>query len=229
MKILVIEDDEDLRDVYMNIFRDVYDVELAQNGIDGLKKAIKRPPDIILVDIKMPEMDGFQFCKAFREEDEYAHIPIVVVSAFNNIEDRTKLFELGVDDYLTKPFDRTELLLRVQRKLQRAGESVKKTNSSNENSKLYEDLQFDSKSQKIHIGKKKIALSFIEFKLLRLLFDHADQLVTREDILEFVWEKQIVSPRLIDPHVLAIRTKLAETPFTVQAIYGKGYIFKQVS
>ncbi|MDO9182626.1 MAG: response regulator transcription factor [Bacteriovorax sp.] len=228
MKILVIEDDEDMRDIYMNIFNDIYDLELAKNGIDGVKKAFRGPPDIIVVDIKMPEMDGFQFCKTFREESEFAHIPIIVVSGFNNIEDRTRLFELGADDYLTKPFNRAELLARVHRKLQRADESLKNINPAIQNSKSFKDLRLDSKSRNIQIGKKKITLSFIEFKLLQLLVDHGDQLVTRADILEFVWEKQAVSPRLIDPHILAIRTKLSETPFTIQSVYGKGYIFKRV-
>lgn len=226
VKILVIEDEEGIRDGLKHILSDIYEVELAENGVDGLKKAIRRPPDIILLDLKMPEMDGFQVCKAFREDREFDNVPIIILSAFNSSADRTKTFELGADDYITKPFEKAELIARIQRKLHGVENKISSPTSSGVI--VHGDLELDLKKHEVHFEKKLIALSAIEFKLLHLLVINFDQLVSRDTIVDWVWEKQAVSPRLIDPHILSLRNKLHDINITIQSVYGKGYILKSL-
>ena len=227
-KLLIIEDEEGIRDGLIEILTPDFDTVTAANGIEGLKKSFKENPDLILLDLKMPEMDGFQVCKAIREDKDFARVPIIILSAFNNVSDRTKLFELGADDYITKPFDRTELIARIQRALARItlGADFQKPSTSSK-VKLGE-MVIDSHAHKVFIGKKQLLLSAIEFKLLYLLALNFNQIVDREKILDYVWEKQSVSARLIDPHILGIREKIKGHSFSIEAIYGKGYILKNV-
>ena len=228
MKILIVEDEEGIRDALSLILSEKFDIEFAVNGIDGIKKAVRVMPDIILLDLKMPVMDGFQTCKVLREDPEFNNTPIIILSAFNSTADRVRSFELGADDYISKPFDRKELIARIQRKIQ--GRSSQ-SNANNSPSVLTVEgiLKMDMKSQQLTIENTFISLSGLEFKLLHLLATHYSELVTRETIIEYVWEKQAVSPRLIDPHVLSLRNKINEHNFTIQSIYGKGYVLKKLN
>lgn len=221
--ILIIEDEEGIREGLSYLLSESYSVEEAENGVVGLKKAIRNPPNLILLDLKMPEMDGFQVLKALRADNEFNHIPIIVLSAFNSPADRTKAFELGADDYINKPFDRAELMARIQRKLH--GTEIKQVSTPN-NLIIKNNLELDLRNHQLNIGKNQISLSAIEFKIIHILAQHFEQLVSRDLIVDHVWEKQPVSPRLIDPHILSLRTKLNDVNLTIQSVYGKGYIFK---
>ena len=229
-KVLVVEDEEGIRDGLIQILSPYFDVVTASNGVEGLKKAFKEDPDLILLDLKMPEMDGFQVCKAIREDKDFDLVPIIIVTAFNNVSDRTKLFELGADDYITKPFDADELVVRMQRALARMSPDIVSQKSLSSSAAIIKigDMVIDSQEQKVLIAKKPLSLSSIEFKLLYLLTANFNQIVEREKILEYVWEKQSVSARLIDPHILALRDKIKGSSFSIQAIYGKGYILKNI-
>ena len=229
-RLLIIEDEEGIRDGLIEILSPYYDVMTAANGIEGLKKSFKENPELILLDLRMPEMDGFQVCKAIREDKDFARVPIIILSAFNNVSDRTKLFELGADDYITKPFDKAELIARVQRALTRitSGADLQKSLTSTTSTIKLGDMILDSHNHKAYVGKKLLPLSALEFKLLYLLALNFNQIVEREKILEYVWEKQSVSARLIDPHILGIREKIKGYPFSIEAIYGKGYILKNL-
>ena len=231
-KILIIEDEQGIREGLEIILSPYFTITTAANGIEGLKKSFKDKPDLILLDLKMPDMDGFQVCKALREDHDFDRVPIIILTAFNISSDRTRLFDLGADDYITKPFDTTELIARIQRALSRLSKDVKLSNLTPDPSTptiiKHGELKIDGLAQKVFIGDKLIALSSIEFKLLYLLAINFNQAVAREKILEDVWEKQQVSARLIDPHILALREKLKGYHFSIQAIYGKGYILKNL-
>lgn len=222
-KILIVEDEEGIREGLSYLLGEQYFVEEAENGVVGLKKAIRNPPNLILLDLKMPEMDGFQVLKALRSDNDFDHIPVIVLSAFNSPADRTKAFELGADDYINKPFDRAELMARIQRKLH--GTEIKQVSSPNILI-IKNNLELDLRNHQLNIGKNQVSLSAIEFKIIHVLSQQFEQLVSREAIVDHVWEKQPVSPRLIDPHILSLRTKLNDVNLTIQSVYGKGYIFK---
>lgn len=222
-KILIIEDEDGIREGLSYLLGEHYSIEEAENGVIGLKKAIRNQPNLILLDLKMPEMDGFQVLKAIRTDKEFDRVPVIVLSAFNNPADRTKAFELGADDYINKPFDRAELMARIQRKLH--GIEIKQVSSPNILI-IKNNLELDLRNHQLNIGKKQISLSSIEFKIIHILAQHFEELVSREAIVDFVWEKQPVSPRLIDPHILSVRSKLNDADLTIQSVYGKGYIFR---
>ncbi|MBC7711870.1 MAG: response regulator transcription factor [Rhizobacter sp.] len=237
-KILIIEDDKGIREILNILLEDFYDVSLAVNGIDGLKKAIRNPPDLILLDLIMPELDGFQVCKALREDDEFSDVPIMIITGLNNSEDRTKLFGLGVDDFISKPFNSDELLARIQRRIQRSSALIENESQKSQIKKSVikptaqlvsaGKLKIEFRNQEVLIDNLKIPLSAIELKLFHFLANNYNNLVNRENIVEWVWEKQTVSPRLIDPHILSLRRKLKESNLTIQALYGKGYILKNI-
>lgn len=229
--ILIVEDEEDIHEALKIILSANFELAHAYNGADGLKKAIRVMPDLILMDLKMPIIDGFQLCKSLREDREFDNIPIIVVSAFNSASDRTKAFDLGADDYVTKPFDRVELVSRIQRKLTsrmkaapetQANQIVKKTKEDNV------DIEFRADALSFLFEGKEIQLSSIEFKILRMLGESYMELIAREKILESVWEKQAVSSRLIDPHILSLRNKIKVHGLTIDSVYGKGYILKKL-
>lgn len=228
-KVLIIEDEEGIREGLVEILSGSFDVITAENGIEGLKKAFKEAPQLILLDLKMPEMDGFQVCKAIRSDKEFDSTPIIVVTAFNNVTDRTRLFEMGVDDYITKPFDGKELIARIQRALLRVSNEKELIQHAPSNTVVKcDELVLDGHTQKVFYRKIPIHLSAIEFKILYILALNYNQIVRRDKILDYAWEKQPVSPRLIDPHILAIREKLKDHKFSIHAIYGKGYILKNL-
>lgn len=168
----------------------------------------------------MPGMDGFQVCKILREDKEFDLVPIIVISAFNDSSDRTKAFELGADDYIAKPFEGPELIARIQRKL--------KSRSVGTASKpVLHNIELDPKNNHVKIDSEIISLSSTEFRILQILVTNFEKLVTRDELLSVVWEQQEVSPRLMDPHILTLRNKFQETEYSIQSVYGKGYILKR--
>lgn len=226
-KVLIIEDEDGIRDALAFILSEKYELEQASNGLFGIKKALKFSPDAILLDLKMPEMDGFQVCKILRSDPDFNSVPIIVLSAFNDPLDKTKAFELGADDYITKPFDDAELLARINRKLQSKGSSLKEPSTSS-GLNINEVIVIDKKNQQVKILDVDVPLSGIEFKLLLFLVNQYPELATRESIVDWVWEKQPVSLRLVDPHILSLRNKLNAHNFTIHSVYGKGYVLKKV-
>ena len=141
------------------------------------------------------------------------------IKAFNS-EDRTKAFELGADDYVAKPFNVLELTARMLRKLKTKG-----INSSLPIEKAI--IHLDLKHLSVQVENNKVSLGGIEFKLMQVLLNQFNEIVKREVMLDIVWEKQAVSPRLIDPHILSLRNKIQVLNLTIQTVYGKGYILKK--
>ncbi len=225
-KILIIEDEVEIRDALDYILSKNYDLNFAQDGIDGVKKALRNPPNLILLDLKMPEMDGFQTCRILREDSEFKTTPILVVSACNSSAERTRAFEHGADDFISKPFDPNELLARIQRKISDHSSQAPAKSSH----VLHVDGSFylNTREQQMIFGDQVVSISSIEFKLVHLLANKFGELVNRDFIIETVWEKQSVSPRLIDPHILAIRNKMKDFNYTIQSVYGKGYVLKKL-
>lgn len=227
--VLIIEDDEDLRESLRLLLEDKYDIQALENGLTGLKAALRNPPDLILLDLKMPEMDGFQACKVLRADKEFDGIPIIVLSGYNTVEDRTRIFELGADDFIAKPFDNAELLARIQRKIGIV--SLAKVPEKNEalQAIICGNLRVDPRKQEVYIEDRLLHLSALEFRLLHLLAIHCDELVSRKNIIEKVWDGQPVSERIIDPHIVSLRHKLVGCNFAISSMYGKGYTLKALA
>lgn len=224
-KILVIEDDRELQEVLTLLLKPHYSVQCASDGMEGVKMALRTSPDLILLDIKMPNMDGFQTCQLIRSDPEFDKTPILVLSGYGGENDRTRALECGADDFIAKPFSSPELLARIKRRVQ-VSEKKETARDSLGGHLSFADLRLELFSGKAFIGEEEIHFSQIEFRLLQLLMENAGNLVSRETILEKIWSNNAPSNRVIDPHIVSIRDKLSKSAVSVSSIYGKGYVLK---
>jgi two-component system alkaline phosphatase synthesis response regulator PhoP len=225
-RVLIVEDEEGLLDGLAHNFRfEGYEVLTAKNGTEGLKMALKQKPDVVLLDIMLPEKDGFTVLKELRLR--HRDIPVLVMTARNFEADVLKGFDLGADDYVTKPFGIKELVARVKRLLQRGPSGAPAPGPT-----VYKfgDVEVRFEPREVHKAGSQVALSYKEFELLRYLIEHRGRTVSREELLEEIWgvdEELGVTTRTVDTHVSNLRSKLGagfEKPFIV-AVHKVGYKF----
>jgi two-component system alkaline phosphatase synthesis response regulator PhoP len=227
-RILLVEDEEHLQHALkLNLEMEGYHVQVESTGPAAVKTFRGQKFDLVILDIMIPEMDGFMVCESIRLHDN--NIPVLFLSAKNTPADRIMGLKLGGDDYLTKPFDLEELLLRV-RKLIEKNEKIRNTSESRPLS-LFEFgnnwINFESYESKGVKGK--IALTKKEIQLLKLLIENKNQVVSREHILKVVWDYQVIpNTRTIDNFVLNLRKYFEEDPAHpkfIQSVRGVGYKF----
>ena len=225
-KILIVEDEEGLLDGLAHNFRyDGYEVLTAKNGQEGLRLALKQKPDAVLLDIMLPEKDGFTVLKELRQR--HRDIPVLVMTARNFEADVLKGFDLGADDYVTKPFSIKELMARVKRLVARGPMN---TGAPATTTYTFGDVEVRFEPREVYKTAKAVALSFKEFELLKYLIEHRGRTVSREELLEEIWgvdEELGVTTRTVDTHVSNLRSKLGdgfEKPFIV-AVHKVGYKF----
>jgi DNA-binding response OmpR family regulator len=219
--ILVVEDEPDVLDlVRYHLRRAGFDVLTALNGPAGLATAVESRPDAIVLDIMLPQMTGIEVCKALREANETADIPILILTAKAEIPDRIAGLELGVDDYITKPFSPRELVLRVQNLLRRL-RIVR-----NSSVLMVDEFRVDKGNYEITIHGMRLDLTTTEFKLLAALVEHRGRTLSRETLLQDVWGyKNAIDTRTVDTHVRRLREKLGPAADRIVTIRGEGYRF----
>jgi len=224
--VLIVEDEEDLLEGLAHNFKyEGYDVMTARTGPEGLKLALKQKPDLVVLDIMLPEKDGFTVLKELRQR--HREMPVLVITARNFEADVLKGFDLGADDYLTKPFGVKELLARARRLIQR-GPGVAGTPAPT--TYTFGDVEIRFEPREVLKGGKQVALSFKEFELLKYMIEHRGRTVSREELLEEIWgvdEDLGVTTRTVDTHVSNLRSKLGAgfaQPFIV-AVHKVGYKF----
>ena len=223
-KILIVEDD---KAILMGLKDDLefegYKVYIALNGKEGLKKAIAQKFQLIILDILLPELNGFEVCKKLREAGK--DTPILMITAAKTEEmDKVLGLELGADDYVTKPVGSRELVARVKAILRRSRKKEKFGD-------IYKfgDISINFKSHEVLKAGEKLHLTALEFKLLKLFIEHKGEVLTRDSILDETWDDAIVSPRTIDPHIVHLRKKIEKDPAApeyIVGIRGVGYKFK---
>jgi len=219
--ILVIEDEEDVADlVRYHLRKAKYRVLLAADGAEGAQLAASEKPDAIVLDIMLPKLNGFEVTKRLRADERTAGIPLLILSAKGETENRIKGLELGADDYLPKPFSPKELLLRLQALLRRkaapaVGENVDAG-----------PFSLDRNSLKVTLDGDRIDLTSTEFKLLSLLIGKAGTIQSREDLLTEVWGyRNTVDTRTVDTHMRRLREKLGDHSSCLETVRGEGYRF----
>jgi DNA-binding response OmpR family regulator len=222
-KLLIVDDEPQIRMLLGEFLSDHFDVAFAANGKEALINTKTYRPDIILMDIMMPEMDGLETCKVLRENDETRHIPLLMLTAANTSQERIRAFNLGADDFISKPFEVDELLTRLKSKMRRMNEL---RNIPRDESKVG-NLSMDLRSREVHIGEQLVELSPAEYGILKLLLAHLDEVVSRKEIMKEVWEDGRKSDRLIDAHVTSLRKKIALFSGSMQTVYGEGYRLKK--
>ena len=207
--------------VEFNLKQAGYAVTTAADGAEALKKAHSQPPDLIVLDVMLPEMDGFEACKVLRLDPATAKVPIIMLTAKAAEIDRVLGLELGADDYLTKPFSPRELLLRIKKILAR-GLATEKQQEQIRHGDLLIDLPRHIATWK----GKPIELTATEFKLLVTLAQRAGRVQSRDNLLRDVWEyDSVIDTRTVDTHMRRLREKLGPAAKHLDTIRGVGYRF----
>jgi DNA-binding response OmpR family regulator len=228
-RILIIEDDSHIAEgIKLNLTLQGYEVDIAPDGIAGLQQWQTGQPHLIVLDIMMPRMDGFSVLQNIRLKDE--RLPILILSARGGLEDRVKGLACGVDDYLAKPFNLEEFLLRVERLLARASwADATDKNISSPAVYTFGGNRIDFSAATAHVRDRQIALTEQEVKLLKLFISHRGQPLSRKQILEIGWGYTgVVTTRTVDNFVVRLRRYFEEdpqNPVYFRSLRSVGYIF----
>lgn len=221
-RILIIEDNADTRRFLEAMLGKQYEIITAENAVIGIDFARNKSPDLILLDIMLPILSGYDACSLLKKDERTKHIPIIFLSAKNAVQDITHGLTTGADDYIPKPFDYKELVARIQARLRKTSEAVNQPIQVG-------DLRIDPANREVSFGGKKAVLTLTEFDILRCLATRAGGVVSREDILSEVWKEQSqkTNDRTIDVHIRALRRKIPPLTKHIISIYGVGYKYEK--
>ena len=222
-KILIVEDEKDIRDlVELNLKKAGFETRTARDGQEAFRRVQESHPDLIVLDLMLPEMDGKEFAKLVKARDDTKSIPIVMLTAKSDEVDRIVGFELGADDYIPKPFSPRELVLRIQAVLKRTQKSA--TPPAPPERIRFGDLEIDPANFEVRLKGKAVELTKIEFSLLLELVCAKGRLKTREALLEKVWGfDSYGDSRTIDTHLSRLRQKIGKTGERIETVRGMGY------
>ena len=217
----MVDDEPDVLDlVTYNLGLAGFQTETAADGAEALRKARSVTPDLILLDLMLPEMDGLEVCKLLRRDTKTSAIPIIMLTARASEIDRIVGLELGATDYVPKPFSPRELVLRVKRRLEQNTGAQAKT------SHVFGPLQVDVSRHLVTVKNKRIELTATEFKLLTLLVQRAGHVQSRDQLLRDVWEYEThIDTRTVDTHMRRLREKLGPAAKYLDTVRGVGYRF----
>ncbi|MCH5583502.1 response regulator transcription factor [Shimazuella sp. AN120528] len=226
-KVLVADDEKSMRDILSYALRrEGYVVELAQDGEEALQKMKQFQPQVAILDVMMPKMSGYDICRKIESEQ---HIGVILLTAKNDIVDKVLGMELGADDYITKPFDIREVLVRVKSLFRRLAKHQKPANESEEYT--LHDLLINQRGRKVVVNGASIPLTLKEFDLLFLLISHLERVFTREELLNLVWGMEYLGgTRTVDIHIRRLRQKLG-SPYDhlLKTVHGVGYKCTNIS
>ena len=224
--ILVVDDEPDILHLLdYNLKKAGFRVLLAKDGPEAIDMARSKKPDLILLDIMLPDMEGTEVLRRLKSKEETARIPVIMLTAKGEEVDKIVGFELGAEDYITKPFSPREMVLRVKAVLKRSIEAA-----SDDADKVVEfpDLLIDYSRHRVEVNGTEVALSSTEFKLLTGLVDAKGRVLSRDVILDRAWGRDcFVTPRTVDTHVRRLREKLKEAGRYIDTVRGVGYRFKE--
>lgn len=221
-RILVVDDEpEAVELVEFNLKQAGFDVISAGDGVEALKKARSVLPELIILDVMLPEVDGMEICKMLRRDKTTARIPLIMLTAKAAEIDRVLGLELGADDYITKPFSPRELVLRVKKLLQRGRPPA------DEGDRLkFGELLIDNPRHLVSWKGKSVDLTATEFKLLMVLAQRKGRVQSREQLLRDVWEyNNLIDTRTVDTHMRRLREKLGPASKYLDTVRGVGYRF----
>jgi two-component system phosphate regulon response regulator PhoB len=229
VKVLVIEDEPDIRKtVEYNLTREGYEVS-GCGSISEAKALLENPNfSIILLDLMLPDGSGLDLCKQIKSNPETNETPILILTAKDDEVDKVVGFELGADDYVTKPFSVRELILRVKAILKRNTKTSNPSNQTHEINRNFGSLKMNVESHEVFINDEEIILTALEFKLLRQLVERRGRVQTRDQLLTDVWGySSDITTRTVDTHIKRLREKLGSMGKYVQTIRGVGYKFSR--
>ena len=222
-KILIIEDEPDIRKTLeYNISREGYEVISASSLSEGRQKLESASFSLLLLDLMLPDGSGLDLCRELKQDKSLSSMPVIILTAKDDEVDKVVGFELGADDYVTKPFSVRELILRVKAVLKRG----ERKSDNMEVQRQFGELKIDVDSHEVFVNDEQVSLTALEFKLLRQLVDRRGRVQSRDQLLSDVWGySSDVTTRTVDTHIKRLREKLGDMGKYVQTIRGVGYKF----
>ena len=222
-KILIIEDEPDIRKTLeYNISREGYEVISASSLSEGREKLESASFSLLLLDLMLPDGSGLDLCRELKQDKSLSSMPVIILTAKDDEVDKVVGFELGADDYVTKPFSVRELILRVKAVLKRG----ERKSDNMEVQRQFGELKIDVDSHEVFINDDHVSLTALEFKLLHQLVDRRGRVQSRDQLLSDVWGySSDVTTRTVDTHIKRLREKLGDMGKYVQTIRGVGYKF----
>jgi len=221
-RILIIEDNADTRKFLETLLSKEFETFSAENGVTGIEFARNKNPNLILLDIMLPVLNGLDACSLLKQDERTRRIPIIFLSAKNTPNDITHGLSIGADDYISKPFDYKELVARIKVRLRGAQDSQSQPIQVGE-------LRIEPSRREVSFGGKKAILTLTEFDLLKYLAVRAGATVSRDDILREVWrdDTQRTNDRTIDVHIRSLRKKIPPLTRHIISVYGVGYKYEK--
>lgn len=228
-KILIVEDERDIVELLRyNLQEAGFETDYVRNGADALHRAVEQSPDLILLDLMLPEVDGLIVCRLLKNDPRTKNIPIVMVTAKTEERDRIAGLELGVDDYITKPFSPKEVVLRVSAVLRRI--QVGKQAEEDTTQIQQHGLTIDLDKHQVLTESGPIDLTSTEFKLITLFARSPGRVFTRDILMDVIWGQEYYGiDRTVDTHVSRLRRKLGKFGEHIETVHGVGYRFKDAS
>ena len=219
-KILIVEDEDSIRGfLKINLKRNGYEVIEVDNGEDGIKIAINEKPAIVILDVMLPGIDGFNVCKRIREEEK--NIGIIMLTAKSQDIDKITGLEYGADDYIVKPFNPMELLLRIKAILRRIGDEEEKRTIEQGRFKI------DTYAKKVFKSDKEIDLTPKEYSIIKLFLENPEKAFSRDELMDLIWgENYIADPKIVDVNIRRLRSKIESSSSKqgyIETIWGFGY------
>jgi DNA-binding response OmpR family regulator len=220
-KVLIVDDDQDIVALISDMLGGYFRALQATSGREGIQLAVREQPDLVILDVNMPEMDGFEVCRRLREQPGTRHIPIIMLTTAASLDSRVKGLDIGADDYITKPFQGRELIARIKARLRRH-EAQQQLESNLE----VGNLRLEPKSFQVWIDKREVRLTQIEFELLRYFLERPNQVIDRNTLLGDLWPDAVVTNRTVDTHIANLRKKIKGFVYPLETVYGAGYLLK---
>ncbi len=232
LTVLVIDDQENIIEfIKLGLKYEGFLVESAQDGPQGLAAAQRLNPDLIILDVMLPGMDGLEVCKNLRANPTTRDIPILMLTAKDGVSDRIAGLDIGADDYLTKPFSFDELVARIRAILRRQNRGRGDDGDAHNDQILtFGDLQLNTSTREVLRGQRQVELTATEYNLLHLFMSHPRQVLDRQTILNRVWGYDFLGEtNIIEVYVRYLREKIEDSPSTprlIQTVRGVGYVLK---
>jgi two-component system phosphate regulon response regulator PhoB len=226
--VLIVDDEPDLvTTLEYNLQQDGYETRTALDGKTALECAHQKPyPDLIVLDVMLPDISGTEVCRQIRSDEEIGHIPVMMLTAKGDEIDRVVGFELGADDYMNKPFSTRELLLRIRAILRRAGAVPLE---KEEDSFVFGCLKLDKAAHRMWVEEEEVQVTALEFRLVETFLVRKGRVQTRDTLLLDVWGYDAaVTTRTVDTHIKRLRQKLGAAGKYIETIRGVGYRFTSV-
>ena len=221
IRIFVVDDEQDLTDLlHYQLGKEGFKVKFSNNPYEALGNARDFNPELIILDVMMPDLDGFRLLRMNRADNLLQKTPVIMLTAKTDIEHRIKGLEQGADDYLGKPFDSQELVLRIRSILKRTADQK----DENQSRIMFGNLLLDEEDHSISVSGKKIDFTLTEFKLLHYFLKRRGRVQTRDNLLLGVWKfDSDVETRTVDVHIRRVRQKIQNSGVEIETIRGVGY------